>query len=164
MWSFVKDQSPDSMMSAIDSLISLLNEYKGETIVAHVHPIHVAAVRLERMCKVPDDSTIAALGDDDLSSRQTSRFMYPVSQAWYRMLWASRDSQPNYDIADGCGFSTESRDKARSSLSANPALASAWSVVLVGLLQKLRVAVSSGRYFDAVNSDKPTIEIARIFE
>lgn len=61
--------------------VDLLEKYDGGEIVAHEHPIHLAIMDVEKLCRERKP-----LG----SGRQTHCLPYPVSVLWYQLLDCSR--------------------------------------------------------------------------
>jgi hypothetical protein len=83
----MKESTTDLCLRIVD----LLEDYEGEPIVAHEHPIHLAIQELELRC-VP-------IPQDRKSRRKQALLFQPARNVWFSMLWASRDGCPNYKTA-----------------------------------------------------------------
>ncbi len=69
----------DEQKETIRNVLSELEVYQGEKVVAHEHPLHKAVVQLERLCV------------ERSRSRQRFTLFLPAHRIWCHLLWASRD-------------------------------------------------------------------------
>jgi hypothetical protein len=140
------EAAPVELLSAIDAFDAALEAYGGETVVAHEHPLHAAAVRLEQLTRRNNHPT----------AKQTAKLCPPIDSCWYRLLWASRDGGRNRNPTEEDFHGPDERG------AANPEYAKGWREQVRAHLGRFRSLVESGEYHKLIMcSDLTSWEMTR---
>jgi hypothetical protein len=130
----------DQLLAACDALSEALDAYGGEPVIAHEHPLHAAAVGLEGLTRQSDRK----------DSKQKAKLCSPMDAVWFRLLWASRDHQPNWNPElwpDESQLTPRVGSPPTQSGPAKPDFAMGWRDILKTYLAGFRELVSNDTYY-----------------
>lgn len=130
----------DELVAACDAFSEALDAYGGEPVIAHEHPLHAAAVALERLTR----------RNVQPEAVQQAKLCPPMDLCWFRLLWASREGHPNWNPELWPDQTTQTPRVGRAPTEpgpANPAFACGWRDIVKAYLSAFRELVANETYY-----------------